>query len=103
MKLNFKIGAINIEGVMIRDIEVTQEYTANEFIKLVYAGKNLVKDIIKEAPEIMEDLEIAQNKFEEIDNRIVAKQRTESIIKSAKKAISESDKMQEIFRALMAE
>lgn len=103
MKLNFKIGAINIQGVMIRDLEISQEYTTKEFVDLVYAGKNFMKDIIKEAPEIMEDLEVAQNKFEEINNRILDKQQTESVIQTAKKAIYESDKMQEIFKMLMAE
>ncbi len=67
MKTIFKLGSIEVQGVKINDIEVTQEYTAKEAIDLVFAGKSFVKSLIKDLPEMLEDLEVAFNKFNEID------------------------------------
>lgn len=67
MKTIFKLGSIEVQGVKINDIEVTQEYTAQEAIDLVFAGKSFVKSLIKDLPEMLEDLEVAFNKFNEID------------------------------------
>lgn len=67
MKTTFKLGSIEIQGVKINDIEVTQEYTAQEAINLTFAGKSFVKSLIKDLPEMLEDLEVAFNKCNEID------------------------------------
>ena len=61
MKTTFKLGSIEIQGVKINDIEVTQEYTAQEAINLTFAGKSFVKSLIKDLPEMLEDLEVAFN------------------------------------------
>lgn len=78
MKTTLKIGSIEIQGIKLNDLEVSQEYTTREAIDLAYNGKNLVKNIIKELPEIFEDLEIAFNKFEEIDARVTKRQEVEA-------------------------
>ena len=73
MKTIFKLGSIEVQGVKINDIEVTQEYTAKEAIDLVFAGKSFVKSLIKDLPEMLEDLEVVSNKFngiDEIDERV---------------------------------
>ena len=67
MKTIFKLGSIEVQGVKINDIEVTQEYTAKEAIDLVFAGKSFVKSLIKDLPEMLEDLEVVSNKFNGID------------------------------------
>ena len=67
MKTTFKLGSIEIQGVKINDIEVTQEYTTQEAINLTFAGKSFVKSLIKDLPEMLEDLEVAFNKCNEID------------------------------------
>lgn len=67
MKTTFKLGSIEVQGVKINDIEVTQEYTAQEAINLTFAGKSFVKSLIKDLPEMLEDLEVAFNKCNEID------------------------------------
>lgn len=69
MKTIFKLGSIEVQGVKINDIEVTQEYTAKEAIDLVFAGKAFVKSLIKDLPEMLEDLEVVSNKFNGIDER----------------------------------
>lgn len=79
MKTTFKLGSIEIQGVRINDIEVTQEYTAQDAINLAFAGKSFVKGLIKELPEILEDLEVAFNKFNEIDERVESKDMTKEL------------------------
>lgn len=85
MKSTFKLGSIEISGVKLNNIEFTQEYTATEAISLISFGKSFMKDIIKELPEIMEDLANVQAKIEELDERFEHLE----IIKEMKKAESE--------------
>lgn len=79
MKTTFKLGSIEIQGVKINDIEVTQEYTAQEAINLTFAGKSFVKSLIKDLPEMLEDLEVAFNKFNEIDETDESKDMTKEL------------------------
>ena len=79
MKTIFKLGSIEVQGVKINDIEVTQEYTAKEAIDLVFAGKSFVKSLIKDLPEMLEDLEVVSNKFNEIDERIESRDMTNEL------------------------
>lgn len=79
MKTIFKLGSIEVQGVKINDIEVTQEYTAKEAIDLVFAGKAFVKSLIKDLPEMLEDLEVVSNKFNGIDERVESKDMTKEL------------------------
>ena len=79
MKTIFKLGSIEVQGVKINDIEVTQEYTAKEAIDLVFAGKSFVKSLIKDLPEMLEDLEVVSNKFNGIDERIESRDMTKEL------------------------
>lgn len=79
MKTIFKLGSIEVQGVKINDIEVTQEYTAKEAIDLVFAGKSFVKSLIKDLPEMLEDLEVVSNKFNGIDERIESRDMTNEL------------------------
>lgn len=79
MKTIFKLGSIEVQGVKINDIEVTQEYTAKEVIDLVFAGKSFVKSLIKDLPEMLEDLEVVSNKFNGIDERIESRDMTNEL------------------------
>lgn len=78
MKSTFKLGSIEIQGVKLNNIEFTQEYTAQDAINLTFAGKSFVRGLIKELPEILEDLEVAFNKFNEIDKRVEDKESREA-------------------------
>lgn len=79
MKTIFKLGSIEVQGVKINDIEVTQEYTAKEAIDLVFAGKSFVKSLIKDLPEMLEDLEVAFNKCNEIDETVESRDMTKEL------------------------
>lgn len=79
MKTTFKLGSIEVQGVKINDIEVTQEYTAQEAINLTFAGKSFVKSLIKDLPEMLEDLEVAFNKCNEIDETVESRDMTKEL------------------------
>ena len=79
MKTIFKLGSIEVQGVKINDIEVTQEYTAKVAFDLVFAGKSFVKSLIKDLPEMLEDLEVVSNKFNGIDERIESRDMTNEL------------------------
>lgn len=70
MKTTLKIGNITIGDVKVSDVSIEQEYTTKDVVELAYNGKNFVKELIKELPEIMDDLYVAFNKFNEIDKKV---------------------------------
>lgn len=78
MKSTIKIEKIEYAGVKLEGVELSQEYTSKECVELLYAGKNFAKQIIKELPEMLEDMEVAFNKFNEIDKRVEEKESTEA-------------------------
>lgn len=81
MKTTIKLGSIEVKGIKINDIEVTKEHTLSEAIGLIRFGKHFTQELIKELPEMLEDLEIAFNKFNEIDKRVEEQQRKEYVEK----------------------
>lgn len=69
MKTLLKLGNITVGEISISDITIEQEYTATDVVELAYHGKSFVKELIKELPEIMEDLYTAFDKFNELDEK----------------------------------
>ena len=56
MKINWSVKGIKIGGISIDEISIRDEYSVTEITKMVAAGKDIVLDIIKQAPEIMESI-----------------------------------------------
>ena len=56
MKINWSVKGIKIGDVSIDEISIRDEYSVTEITKMVAAGKDIVLDIIKQAPEIMESI-----------------------------------------------
>ena len=56
MKINWNVKEIKIGDVSIDEISIRDEYSVTEITKMVAAGKDIVLDIIKQAPEIMESI-----------------------------------------------
>lgn len=56
MKINWSVKGIKIGGVSIDEISIRDEYSVTEITKMVAAGKDIVLDIIKQAPQIMESI-----------------------------------------------
>ena len=70
MKTTIKLGNIEFNGLKLENIEFTQEYNHIEAIQLMTAGKKFVQDLTKELPEMLDDLYLAFNKFNEIDAEV---------------------------------
>jgi hypothetical protein len=70
MKTTIKLGNIEFNGLKLENIEFTQEYNHIEAIQLMTAGKKFVQDLTKELPEMLDDLYLAFNKFNEIDAKV---------------------------------
>lgn len=69
MKTLLKLGNITVGNVSVSDITIEQEYTATDVVELAYHGKSFVKELIKELPEVMDDLYSAFEKFNELDKK----------------------------------
>lgn len=72
MKTLLKLGNITVGEISVSDITIEQEYTAKDAVELAYNGKAFFKELIKELPEMLEDLQVAFNKFSEIDAKVEA-------------------------------
>lgn len=70
MKTTIKLGNIEFNGLKLENIELTQEYNHIEAIQLMNAGKKFVQDLTKELPEMLDDLYLAFNKFNEINAEV---------------------------------
>ena len=70
MKTTIKLGNIEFNGIKLENIEFTQEYNHIEAIQLMTAGKKFAQDLIKELPEMLDDLYLAFNRFNEIDAEV---------------------------------
>lgn len=69
MKNTVKLQGIQLGALKIGDIVLESEYTVDDSIKMFFAGKKFVKELIKDLPEILLDLEGAFDTFEEIEDR----------------------------------
>lgn len=67
MKTKFAIGNLEINGVKIENISIEQEYSVGEAVDMMKCGKDFVKEIIRDLPEVMEDVQRIMTKAEEID------------------------------------
>lgn len=67
MKTKFTIGNLEINGVKIENISIEQEYSVGEAVDMMKCGKDFVREIIRELPEVMEDVQRIMTKAEELD------------------------------------
>lgn len=84
MKTKLSIGKIQVGEVKVENISLEHEYTAGDVVQLLGAGKNFVKEVIKDFPEMLEDIEKAFDVYDKID----AKQRN---VKPEIKALSRDE------------
>ena len=75
MKTNLKIKGIEIKGIKIGEIAIEQEYSVTEAINMISCGKALVKEFIKEVPEIINDLDKIDVAVEELYERQDAREK----------------------------
>ena len=68
MKTNLVLKNIEVAGVKIGEVSVTQEYSASEAINLMMGGKEFIKSFIKDIPEMATDLKKAYDTVQAIEN-----------------------------------
>ena len=56
MKFNIVVKDVKVGNIAMGEIAVNTEYSVTEAVKLMNAGANIVLDVIKQAPEIMEKI-----------------------------------------------
>lgn len=69
MKTRLNVKGIQIGELKIGDIVLEQEYTVAEAVNMMNAGKQFVKELVKDLPEMLLDLEGAYETMQEIDER----------------------------------
>lgn len=69
MKTTLNLKGIQLGDLRIGDIVLEQEYSASEATNLMFGAKRFVKELIKDLPEMLLDLEGAFETFQEIDER----------------------------------
>lgn len=69
MKTTLNVKGIQLGELKIEGISIEQEYSVSDAINMMNAGKQFVKDLIKDIPEMLLDLEGAFETFQEIDER----------------------------------
>ena len=65
MKTNLVLKNIEIAGVKIGEVAVEQDYSVTEILKLANGSKNLVKELLKDLPEMLADLKKSVDEDEE--------------------------------------
>ena len=65
MKTNLVLKNIEIAGVKIGEVAVEQDYSVTEILKLANGGKNFVKELLKDLPEMLADLKKSVDEDEE--------------------------------------
>lgn len=69
MKARLNVKGIQVGELKIGDIVLEQEYTVSEAVNMMNAGKQFVKELIRDLPEMLLDLEGAYETIQEIDER----------------------------------
>lgn len=65
MKTNLILKNIEIAGVKIGEVNITQEYTATEAINGLFAVKKVMTELVKELPDLIDNLKLGIEKTEE--------------------------------------
>lgn len=70
MKTLFKLGNITMGEVTISDLTIEQDYTVTDIVELAYHGKSFIKELVKDLPELIDDICVAFSKAEKLDKAV---------------------------------
>lgn len=73
MKTTLTLKGIKFQGIEVGEVRFDNEYSVTEAVKALNAGKNFVKDLIKELPEIMQDVNNAETAMNKIFDTVASK------------------------------
>lgn len=83
MKTNLVLKNIEIAGVKIGEVAIEQEYSVSEILKLANGGKNFVKELLKDLPEMLADFKKSIDYIESVEEEetlIMVSEYLESIL-----------------------
>ena len=67
MKTNVVLKNIEIAGVKIGEVAIEQEYSVSEILKLANGGKNFVKELLKDLPEMLADFKKSMDYIDSVE------------------------------------
>lgn len=83
MKTNLVLKNIEIAGVKIGEVAIEQEYSVSEILNLANGGKNFVKELLKDLPEMLADFKKSIDYIESVEEEetlIMVSEYLESIL-----------------------
>lgn len=87
MKTNLVLKNIEIAGIKIGEVAIEQNYSVSEILKLANGGKNFVKELLKDLPEMLADfkksidyIDSVEKEDEEEETLIMVREYLESIL-----------------------
>lgn len=67
MKTNLVLKNIEIAGAKIGEVAIEQEYSVSEILKLANGGKNFVKELLKDLPEMLADFKKSMDYIDSVE------------------------------------
>lgn len=67
MKTNVVLKNIEIAGVKIGEVAIEQDYSVSEILKLANGGKNFVKELLKDLPEMLADFKKSMDYIDSVE------------------------------------
>lgn len=83
MKTNLVLKNIEIAGVKIGEVAIEQEYSVSEILNLANGGKNFIKELLKDLPEMLADFKKSIDYIESVEEEetlIMVREYLESIL-----------------------
>lgn len=67
MKTNLVLKNIEIAGVKIGEVAIEQDYSVSEILNLANGGKNFVKELLKDLPEMLADFKKSMDYIDSVE------------------------------------
>lgn len=67
MKTNLVLKNIEIAGAKIGEVAIEQDYSVSEILNLANGGKNFVKELLKDLPEMLADFKKSMDYIDSIE------------------------------------
>lgn len=68
MKTNLVLKNVEIAGIKIGEVAIEQDYSVSEILKLANGGKNFVKELLKDLPEMLVDCKKSMDYIDSVED-----------------------------------
>lgn len=80
MKTNLVLKNIEIAGAKIGEVAIEQEYSVSEILKLANGGKNFIKELLKDLPEMLADFKKSMDYIDSVEKEEECDKEKETLI-----------------------